>query len=392
MMKKIKLIMALVPLLGACTTKNSVELIVSNPADGVSTVQMASTPAAPLFSELGAEFVCVLDSAGNELPSQLTYDGQLIFPVEIAAGREAAYTVLAADSQKVYKTVACGRLYPERADDVAWENERVGFRVYGPATRNKGERAYGYDIFFKHLNEDPVLPVLYKDETDPALWARVDSLRVINSKFAEEYIDSFSYHIDHGLGMDCYAVGPTLGDGAAAFIENDSILYAWCYDTAKVLDNGPLRFTVCLDFAPRAVGADSAVVEHRVISLDKGSYLNRQQTWFDGLGAPRCIGAGMPLREGGETTAGPDYAAVSDLTQGPDNGKALLGVIIPDSDSGAFVQNHLLIYKELAPSDTLIHYWGFAWDREAFGNLDAWGAHLAETSKAIANPVEVITK
>jgi len=159
-----------------------------------------------------------------------------------------------------------------------------------------------------------------------------------------------------------------------------------------VLDNGPLRFTARLDFAPRALGADSAVVEHRVISLDKGSYLNRQQTWFDGLGTSRLICAGMPVREGGETTGGPAYVAVSDLTQGPDNGKALLGVVMPGSEDAAFIQNHYTVVKEMAPADTLTHYWGFAWDREDFGTLDSWGAHLGEVSRAIANPVEVTIK
>lgn len=391
-MKKIKLIMALVPLLGACTTKNSIELIVSNPAGGAAVEQMASVPAAAVLDGLGAGYVYVLDASGSEVPSQITHDGQLIFPVRMAPGSEASYTVHAADSMHEYDMVTCGRPYPERADDIAWENERVGFRIYGPATQRKGERAFGYDIFFKHLNNEPILPVLYKDETDPAVWARVDSLRAIDPKLAQEYIDSFSYHIDHGLGMDCYAVGPTLGNGVAAFVENDSILFAWCYDTVEVLDNGPLRFTARLDFAPRALGADSAVVEHRVISLDRGSYLNRQQTWFDGLGTSRLICAGMPVREGGETTGGPAYVAVSDRTQGPDNGKALLGVVMPGSEDAAFIQNHYTVVKEMAPADTLTHYWGFAWDREVFGTLDSWGAHLGEVSRAIANPVEVTIK
>lgn len=61
------------------------------------------------------------------------------------------------DSLHLYETQVTGRLYPERADDVAWENEKVGFRIYGPATQAKGERSFGYDIFFKYPDKGLVL-------------------------------------------------------------------------------------------------------------------------------------------------------------------------------------------------------------------------------------------
>ena len=161
-----------------------------------------------------------------------------------------------------YDSKAEGRVYPERADDLAWENDIVGFRAYGPTTQRKGERAYGYDIFFKYPDKGLVLEKLYGPETSPKTWQTVDSLRAISKEQAEEYINSISYHIDHGLGMDCYAVGPTLGDGVAARLLNDSIAFAWCYESAEVLDNGPLRFTARLNFAPK-----DSVSESRIITL-----------------------------------------------------------------------------------------------------------------------------
>ena len=56
---------------------------------------------------------------------------------------------------------------------------------------------------------------------------------------------------------------------------NDTIIYPWCYKTQEVLDNGPLRFTVKLEFNPLAVKGDTAVVETRLITLDAGSHLHR---------------------------------------------------------------------------------------------------------------------
>lgn len=48
---------------------------------------------------------------------------------------------------EAFKTIACGKQYPERVDDIAWENDRIAFRTYGPALQATGEKAYGCDIW-----------------------------------------------------------------------------------------------------------------------------------------------------------------------------------------------------------------------------------------------------
>ena len=279
------------------------------------------------------------------------------------------------------KQTVSGRLYPERADDVAWENELVGFRIYGPATQKKGEKAFGYDIFFKHPTCELILEKLYEPETNPATWVKVDSLRKIDNRLAQDYINSFSYHIDHGLGMDCYAVGPTLGDGVAAILDGDTICFPWCYEKAEVLENGPKRFCVRLDFAPVAKGKDLNVTEHRLITLESGKHLNDCKVWFDGLSGPTRMVAGVPRRDDHpaymDTERG--IVAYSDPTQGPDNGRALLGVIMPGAEKTYEANGHILAEKTIAPTDTLSYSWGFAWDKAKNGdikNFDEWVEYL----------------
>ena len=279
------------------------------------------------------------------------------------------------------KGTVYGRLYPERADDVAWENEVVGFRIYGPGTQKKNEKAYGYDIFFKHPTCDLIVEKLYEPETNPATWVKVDSLRKIDPKLADEFISTFSYHIDHGLGMDCYAVGPTLGDGVAAILDGDSICFPWCYEKATVLENGPKRFTVRLDFAPVAKGADKSVTEHRLITLDSGSHLNKCKVWFDGLSGSRKIVAGVPRRDDHRAylDAERGIVAYADPTQGPDNGRAMLGVRMPGAEKAYEAHGHILLEKTIAPTDTLEYEWGFAWDRARNADIpdfDAWLDYL----------------
>lgn len=389
-MKNYLIIAALGLALAACQD-GGVKVRVANDSKLDRKAGLVMLDAGQLKERLGSGYLYVTDADGREIPSQLTSDGRLLFTADVAAGDECTFTVAAADSAHVYQALTTGRVYPERADDVAWENELVGFRAYGPATQRKGERAYGYDIFFKHPTSDQILEVLYGAQCDPAAWKRVDSLRAIDPAMAEEYIQSFSYHVDHGLGMDCYAVGPSLGAGVAVPVVNDSLAFAWCYDKAEVTDNGPLRFGLRLDFAPRAVGADTAVTEHRIITLDAGRHLNTARVWYDGLTAPVTVAAGVPLRDDSPvfTDVAKGILAYSDPTQGPDNGRAMLGVVMNGADSIVEKQGHIVAMTTLAPGDTLSYSWGFAWDRADITTPEAWQQYLLDYAARQAEPLRV---
>ena len=89
---------------------------------------------------------------------------------------------------------------------------------------------------------------MYAEELNKEKRAKIAELRKTDPKAASELQRAISYHIDHGYGMDCYAVGPTLGCGTAALMQGDTIIYPYCYRTQEILDNGPLRFTVKLEF------------------------------------------------------------------------------------------------------------------------------------------------
>ena len=74
----------------------------------------------------------VYDSRGVQVPYQITHDGFLLVPVTANARSRTRYTLAAGtpDSMQVY---ACGKYYPERMDDIAWENDKAAYRAYGPA-------------------------------------------------------------------------------------------------------------------------------------------------------------------------------------------------------------------------------------------------------------------
>lgn len=379
----ISTIFALQLMAGACEGRNQVDVTVSNPGSeniGIRTVELQ---ASDVLQKLKSEGFYVADPNGKEIPSQLTYDGKIIFSADVPAGETKKYTVYPCDSIRSYSATVAGAFYPERRDDIAFENELVGFRLYGPGTQRAGERSFGYDLFLKHPTEELIVPELYAMQTSGANWARVDSLRQIDPKLAEDFEKSFTYHIDHGKGMDCYAVGSTLGAGVAAILVNDSIAFPWCYETAEILDNGPLRFTLAMTFAPKSIGSAGNVVEKRLITLDSRQHLNTAKVWFEGLDGDKTIVAGFPLRDDSEVIQDKAKGIITyaDPTQGPDNGKAFVGVVwSAEPDSIIFREGHILMSRKFTPSDTLSYKWGFAWDRTDITTLPEWKTYLDKSS------------
>lgn len=73
------------------------------------------------------------------------------------------------------------RFVPERLDDFAWENDRIAFRMYGPALQklDGNKTGSGMDVWCKHVRQP-----------------------VINSMYARK-----NYHNDDGHAADTYRPG-----------------------------------------------------------------------------------------------------------------------------------------------------------------------------------------
>ena len=132
------------------------------------------------------------------------------------------------------------------------------------------------------------------------------------------------------------------------------------------------------------------VVETRIISLDRDSYLNRCSVTFNGLTQPVTLGCGFPLRDSTPAImmSSPGIIAYADPTQGSDNGKALLGIIHPHGFSQTRkASGHVLGLSPLNPGDTFTYYWGFAWNRTGVPDLSTWTGNLLSTNDNIKNPL-----
>lgn len=412
-MKKI-FIPAVIALIGFASCGDSQQpmtVTVTNPLSFERTAEMVEIPMSDVVDKLqlaDTAQIVVLDKEGRQVPYQVTYDAKVIFPVTVEANGTSDY-IIQPGTPDPYTIVACGRHYPERVDDVAWENDLVAFRTYGPALQASGERAFGYDVFTKYNTTEPVVEARYAKELNKESQAKLAELRKTDPKAAEEFARSISYHVDHGNGLDCYSVGPTLGGGASALMAGDTIIYPYCYRTHEILDNGPLRFTVKLEYNPLVVRGDSNVIETRVISLDAGSHLNKTVVSYTNLKETMPVATGIVLHEPDGsvvTDAANGYITYVDPTDNPNagNGKIFVGAAFPAQVKEAKValfpakekkelrngaDGHVLAISEYEPGSEYTYYWGSAWEKADIKTADAWNEYMSQYAQKLRTPLTV---
>ena len=414
-MKKCFIWVAALLMVCACGQKQAVTVTVANSTDLNRADEMVEVPMDDLSQRLqlpDTAEVVVLDRNGQQVPSQVTSDGKLIFPATVGANDSVDYTIQAGTPMTV-ETSACGRQYPERVDDIAWANDKVAFRTYGPALQATGERAFGYDVWVKNVPE-MVVETRYASELNPETMAKIAELRKTDPKAADELYESVSYHVDHGNGLDCYKVGPTLGGGTAALLDHDAaIVYPYCYKDFEILDNGPLRFKVKLVYNPLVVNGDSDVVETRILSLDKGSHLNKTVVSYQNLNNATPVVTGLVIHpenpEAYKAEAEKGYIAYQDLTDNVNNnnGEIYVGAVFPalvkeakavlfsekeSKDERGGATGHVLAVSDYNPDSEYVYYWGSGWSKAGMDSMDKWTDYLNEYAQKVRHPLTVTLK
>lgn len=393
----------------ACTEQKDMQITVNNPLalDRVNEViELPSETVSAIKAKYGDQFI-ITDNNEKEVTYQLTYDSKLILSASVAASGNSVYTIKAGTPQ-AYQTIACGKHYPERVDDIAWENNLTAFRTYGPALQATGERAFGYDVWTKRVSH-PVVEARYAKELNPETLQKIAELRKTDPKAAQELAASVSYHNDHGDGLDYYSVGPTLGGGTAALMVDGEIVYPYCYKTYEILDNGPLRFTVSLAYNPLTIRENDNVIETRLLSLDAGSQLNKVTINYKNLAETTPVATGLVLHEPSDVykaSAEKGYIAYADPAD-PVNGQIYVGAVVPQSrkltQAGPVyfsdeekkdrkANGHVLAISDYNPNDKYTYYFGGGWSKWGFNTPDDWFTYIEQYAEKVNHPLQVTVK
>ena len=332
------------------------------------------------------EPLVIENAIGQEVGYQKTYDGKLLLYVSLHPNGKAVYTISKGKPAKT-KTYVTGKMYTLRKDDIAWENDRGAYRVYGPALQKTGERSFGTDVWVKN---NPELVVDYRYLLDREGNIIEDSLRKAGQKVALDKINlRTSFHLDHGDGMDGYGVGPSLGCGAPALIVDGKLIYPYCYNTYKIHDNGPLRFTVELTYAPNADG----ITEHRIISLDKGSHFNSMTVCYDGIKKPVALASGVVLHGNDNLVLGKNFVQYADPTDNPSlhQSQIYVATLYPDGVNETRMlegeMNHGLGIVSNYQGAPYTYYFGSAWSMYDVRSQAQWQLVIDEFLNNLRTPI-----
>jgi len=385
-MKKVILFVAIVGWLVSCAQDAMIRIKISNPNDYDRIGEIVEIPVSDLAARIslgeGQTYV-VKNSAGEIVASQLTYDGKLIFQTDVKANEKVAYTVLAGEPQ-TFAPKTYGRFITERKDDFAWENDRVAFRIYGPALIPVDGPSNGLDLWYKRTS-NLIIDKWYKDDL-----AGVQS-----------------YHQDHGEGLDDYKVGRTLGGGMMAPYADGKLWLNENFVSQEVLENGPLRTTFVLTYKDILVDGKT-FSESRTFSIDAGSQLTKVTQAY-GTTEAIPVAAGIVKREGidaiikTETKSGMAtiiYAEPESETVD----KVYIGMVFPQGISGVTkdtytvahaitgkeeTYSHLLALTTYQPGEPVIYYTGYGWSKYGFPVLDDFKEYIEQFAKSLESPLVV---
>ncbi len=343
------------------------------------------------------QHIAVKDAAGHVLPYQVTNIapeakdpknlgvayGELIFQHDFAAGEKSAtFTVEKIDDvAPVFPSKVFARYVPERLDDFAWENDKIGHRTYGPAL---AEPANGTGK-----------EVLVTSGLD--VWCKRVSYPVVDRWYNKGHDH---YHHDEGEGMDMYQVGPSRGCGGTGIWDGKALYVGKNFRTWKVLANGPIRAIFELTYETWNAGG-VFVSETKRFTVDAGHNFDRIDSTFAVTGAKEVtVGLGLnkkPADKGqDEKITTTPVAADGSLAQWvaqKTNGELGVALIAPQGFAGfAEDDSNQLVLAKAASGTALTYYAGAGWSKAGeFTSQQAWLDYVTACAARVKSPVKVST-
>jgi hypothetical protein len=357
-------------------------LRVANPVDAArpaETVEVTTATLAGLLAPADLARLAVLDGrSGHEVLSQpVDEDGdgafdRLVFQADFAPGETREFSLVQGVARKPrladYRVY--GRFVRERQDDFAWENDRVAFRVYGPALET--------------FAREP----LTSSAVDA--WSKRTPRLVLN-----DWLLVDDYHRDHGDGGDFYPAGKSRGCGGSGLVVNGALAVSKNFRASRVLAPGPIRLVFEVDY-PEWETPGLRVTETRRVTLDAGSHFNRFESFYRAPGGgPVTWAAGIRKAEGVVPRVDRERGILrtwEHQTRYGDNGWLGCGVVV---DPTGIVEtreeggNQLVITRTPAGAPAT-WYAGSGWDGSGrFPDAAAWDRHLDAFAARVRSPLRV---
>ncbi|WP_159085961.1 DUF4861 family protein [Flavobacterium faecale] len=255
---------------------------------------------------------------------------------------------------------------PEGLGDFCWENDYIGYRMYGQARADAQGTGTAIDVWCKKTD---------RKLTDD--W----------------YTAGQSYHIDKGYGADHYASGKNQGCGGSGILHKDSIYYSKPYSSWKIIANGPVRLVFELKFSGWKID-NTYLRETKRITLDAGQYLNRIESTYEVTDKNFSFSHAIGIAQRSDSKVIIDKK--NNLSEswekltipaGSENGSLGCAFIADPKTNVKNItsrNNHLFGIMTAKSEKSIIYYTGAAWSE--FGNIQSfenWNTYIQNKKECI---------
>ncbi len=329
---------------------NALRISVENPASFPRAHETIEVPLVEVFRTLGAVDTSsiMVTELGGDTALRAQVDGSmLLFQTTLAPHGTKEFVVRAGTPKHTVPASLVDGRYVLPREDYAWENDRMAFRMYGPALA--AEVNNGIDVWTKRVNYLIVKKWYKESESSPP--------------------GKDSYHQDRGEGADFFEVGKSLGAGGSGLWIAGSLRQPGVFVNQRTIADGPIRVKFELSYRWVLEGRDT-LTERKVISLDAGQNLNKVEVRFEGRRTPDSlvIACGLVKRANTHLTKDPErhWIALWGLTNSDTvNGSLGTGIVIAQGTYAQFTEDasQFLVLTPSTHGSPFLYYAGAGWTR-----------------------------
>ena len=257
------------------------------------------------------------------------------------------------------KTACHVRYITERKEDIAWENDKVAFRIYSREV--KGKAGSGVDFWTKSVD----VPVI---ETWYALNAAGQP-----------------YHEDRGQGYDFYSVGNSRGVGGTGIWADSTLVVSQPYANYRIYSDDPELLDFEVSYQPYTAGGRTIYEKKRIRMVLSTNFYQVTSTVETSDGGDAVLAVGVTDFGKGQVTQDPEAGMLSVLEQISEKDGSIVSAVIADPktiNSFASYDKDRLVLLNVKSGVPVTYYVGAAWSGDTrFEPLEwKWSQYMNRVS------------
>lgn len=234
------------------------------------------------------------------------------------------------------------RFISERKEDIAWENDKVAFRIYSREV--KGKAGSGVDFWTKSVDE-PIIETWY----------------ALNAAGQD-------YHTDRGQGYDFYSVGNNRGIGGTGIWADSTLVVSEPYANYRIYSDGPELLDFEISYQPYMAAGRTIYEKKRIRMVLSTNFYQVTSTIETSDGEDAVLAVGVTDFGKSVMTQDAEAGMLTLIEQISEKNGAIVSAVIADPERvNNFVSygKDRLVLMNVKSGEPVTYYIGAAWDGDS---------------------------